>query len=174
MWPSGVQQLDAASVLQHAARDSPPSEISGADRDSSNSTCLMAVRGDLVGTAVRVPVSVIGEGGKGWDGDDHHESGDQRPVRVRRASPPFPIQRRRHHRPDRRWAPTQCVLPVPQTKKRGAQLQFDNKWTINRITPNSRPFPHPETNGKIAVKVINHYGDELLTVLDLPDPGTTS
>lgn len=69
---------------------------------------------------------------------------------------------------------SEYFVPVPQTKKRGAQLQFDNKWTINRITPNSRPFPHPETNGKIAVKVINHYGDELLTVLDLPDPGTTS
>ena len=27
----------------------------------------------------------------------------------------------------------------------------------------SRPFPHP-TTGKIAVKVINHYGDEVLQV----------
>ena len=33
----------------------------------------------------------------------------------------------------------------------------------------SRPFPHP-TTGKVAIKVINHYGDELLTVLDLPTP----
>jgi adenine-specific DNA-methyltransferase len=30
----------------------------------------------------------------------------------------------------------------------------------------SRPFDAPET-GKIAVKVINHYGDEVLKVLDV-------
>lgn len=39
--------------------------------------------------------------------------------------------------------------------------------SLNSAT--SRPFPHPST-GKVAVKVINHYGDELLTVLDLPAP----
>jgi type III restriction enzyme len=31
---------------------------------------------------------------------------------------------------------SEYFVPVPQTKKRGAQLQFDNEWTINRITPN--------------------------------------
>jgi adenine-specific DNA-methyltransferase len=31
----------------------------------------------------------------------------------------------------------------------------------------SRPFAHPST-GKVAVKVINQHGDELLTVLDMP------
>ena len=30
----------------------------------------------------------------------------------------------------------------------------------------SRPFDKPET-GKIAVKVINHYGDEVLKVYEL-------
>ncbi len=30
----------------------------------------------------------------------------------------------------------------------------------------SRPFPAP-SNGKIAVKVINHYGDEVLKVYDV-------
>ena len=30
----------------------------------------------------------------------------------------------------------------------------------------SRPFAHPET-GKIAVKVINHYGDEVLKVFEV-------
>ncbi len=30
----------------------------------------------------------------------------------------------------------------------------------------SRPFPTPET-GKIAVKVINHYGDEVLQIYDV-------
>lgn len=29
----------------------------------------------------------------------------------------------------------------------------------------SRPFP-PSPTGKIAVKVINHYGDEVMKVLD--------
>ena len=31
----------------------------------------------------------------------------------------------------------------------------------------SRPFPVPET-GKIAVKAINHYGDEVLKVIEIP------
>ena len=31
----------------------------------------------------------------------------------------------------------------------------------------SRPFPAPAT-GKIAVKVINHYGDEVMKVYDTP------
>jgi adenine-specific DNA-methyltransferase len=30
----------------------------------------------------------------------------------------------------------------------------------------SRPFDRPET-GRIAVKVINHYGDEVLKVLEV-------
>ena len=30
-----------------------------------------------------------------------------------------------------------------------------------------RPFPPPST-GKIAVKVINHYGDEVLKVVNIP------
>jgi adenine-specific DNA-methyltransferase len=34
----------------------------------------------------------------------------------------------------------------------------------------SRPFPVPET-GKIAVKVVNHYGDEVLQVYEV---GATS
>lgn len=38
----------------------------------------------------------------------------------------------------------------------------ESTWaTLNRAT--SRPFPKPET-GRIAVKVINHYGDEVLKV----------
>ncbi len=39
----------------------------------------------------------------------------------------------------------------------------DEAWaTINSSI--SRPFPHPST-GKIAIKVINHYGDEVMKVL---------
>ncbi len=37
-------------------------------------------------------------------------------------------------------------------------------WPTNSTV--SRPFPVPET-GKIAVKVINHYGDEVLQVYDV-------
>jgi adenine-specific DNA-methyltransferase len=36
----------------------------------------------------------------------------------------------------------------------------------------SRPFPAPET-GKIAVKVINHYGDEVMKVYAVPEPATS-
>jgi adenine-specific DNA-methyltransferase len=41
----------------------------------------------------------------------------------------------------------------------------ENAWTSLYSTV-SRPFPVPET-GKIAVKVINHYGDEVLQVYDV-------
>jgi adenine-specific DNA-methyltransferase len=45
----------------------------------------------------------------------------------------------------------------------------EEAWaTLNSTT--SRPFPHPST-GKIAIKVINDYGDEVLRVLDLPQVG---
>ena len=41
----------------------------------------------------------------------------------------------------------------------------DEAWdTLNRYI--SRPFPRPKT-GKVAVKVINHYGDEVMKVLAL-------
>jgi adenine-specific DNA-methyltransferase len=41
----------------------------------------------------------------------------------------------------------------------------DEAWdTLNKTV--SRPFPRPET-GKVAVKVINHYGDEVMKVLAL-------
>lgn len=53
--------------------------------------------------------------------------------------------------------------------KRALKADIDiEAWeSLNSAT--SRPFPHPST-GKIAVKVINHYGDELLKVVDLPTP----
>lgn len=39
----------------------------------------------------------------------------------------------------------------------------DEAWaTINSTV--SRPFPRPRT-GKVAVKVINHYGDEVMKVV---------
>jgi hypothetical protein len=42
----------------------------------------------------------------------------------------------------------------------------DEAWeSINSTV--SRPFPRPKT-GKVAVKVINHYGDEVMRVYVLP------
>ncbi|MCC6705871.1 MAG: site-specific DNA-methyltransferase [Thermomicrobiales bacterium] len=50
--------------------------------------------------------------------------------------------------------------------KRALRAEIDeDAWsTLYRTT--SRPFPPPET-GKIAVKVINHYGDEVLKVYEV-------
>jgi adenine-specific DNA-methyltransferase len=42
-----------------------------------------------------------------------------------------------------------------------AEIDRDAWETLYRAT--SRPFPRPET-GKIAVKVINHFGDEVMKV----------
>ena len=44
-----------------------------------------------------------------------------------------------------------------------AEIDEDAWATLYRTE--SRPFPAPET-GKIAVKVINHYGDEVLKVYE--------
>jgi adenine-specific DNA-methyltransferase len=45
-----------------------------------------------------------------------------------------------------------------------AEINEDAWASLNSTT--SRPFPAPET-GKIAIKVINHYGDEVLKVFDV-------
>jgi hypothetical protein len=70
-----------------------------------------------------------------------------------------------------------CVRRIPETtisspwpplpyKRRKQALKADideEAWaTLNRTE--SRPFPKPET-GKVAVKVINDYGDEVVKVL---------
>jgi len=103
-------------------------------------------------------------------------------------------------------------VPIPVSKKRGAQLSFDTEWTGERIRENDeinrqesffvrhayflgadrpyenlqralcakintaawaelysarrRPFAPPKS-GHIAVKVINHYGNEVLKVVPL-------
>ena len=51
--------------------------------------------------------------------------------------------------------------------KKALKADIDEEaWaTLNRTT--SRPFPTPET-GRIAVKVINDYGDEVMQVFDAP------
>jgi adenine-specific DNA-methyltransferase len=53
--------------------------------------------------------------------------------------------------------------------KRALKAEIDPEAWESLNSATSRAFPHPST-GKVAVKVINHYGDELLTVLDLQEP----
>ncbi len=52
--------------------------------------------------------------------------------------------------------------------KRALQAEIDEVAWSSLYTTKSRPFDPPST-GKIAVKVINHYGDEVLKVYDLND-----
>jgi adenine-specific DNA-methyltransferase len=55
----------------------------------------------------------------------------------------------------------------PYEKLKGAlRAEIDEGAWSTLYSTVSRPFAPPET-GKIAVKVINHYGDEVLKVLDL-------
>ena len=50
--------------------------------------------------------------------------------------------------------------------KRAMRAEIDEgAWSMLYSTV-SRSFPAPET-GKIAVKVINHYGDEVLKVFEV-------
>jgi adenine-specific DNA-methyltransferase len=50
--------------------------------------------------------------------------------------------------------------------KRALRAEIDEAAWSSLYTTVSRPFPKPET-GKIAVKVINHYGDEVLKVFEV-------
>jgi adenine-specific DNA-methyltransferase len=50
--------------------------------------------------------------------------------------------------------------------KRALRAEINEAAWASLYTTKSRPFPPPET-GKIAVKVINHYGDEVLKVYDV-------
>ena len=50
--------------------------------------------------------------------------------------------------------------------KRALRADIDEAAWSTRYSTVSRPFAPPET-GKIAVKVINHYGDEVLKVYDV-------
>jgi adenine-specific DNA-methyltransferase len=52
------------------------------------------------------------------------------------------------------------------TLKSALHADIDEEaWnSLDRTT--SRPFPTPKT-GRIAVKVINHYGDEVMKVLEV-------
>lgn len=50
--------------------------------------------------------------------------------------------------------------------KRALKAEIDEAAWESLYSTKSRPFPKPET-GRFAVKVINHYGDEVLKVYDL-------
>jgi adenine-specific DNA-methyltransferase len=52
--------------------------------------------------------------------------------------------------------------------KRALRAEIDEAAWSALYSTTSRPFDPPET-GKIAVKVINHYGDEVLKVFDVAD-----
>ena len=52
--------------------------------------------------------------------------------------------------------------------KRALRAEIDEAAWSALYRTTSRPFDPPET-GKIAVKVINHYGDEVLKVFDVAD-----
>lgn len=47
--------------------------------------------------------------------------------------------------------------------KRALRAEIDGDAWASLYQTESRPFPVPES-GKIAVKVINHYGDEVMKV----------
>jgi len=53
--------------------------------------------------------------------------------------------------------------------KRALRTEIDEAAWSTLYSTVSRPFAQPET-GKIAVKVINHYGDEVLKVFALSEP----
>lgn len=50
--------------------------------------------------------------------------------------------------------------------KRALRAEIDEDAWASLYRTESRPFPVPET-GKIAVKVINHFGDEVMKLYDI-------
>ncbi len=50
--------------------------------------------------------------------------------------------------------------------KRALRAEIDEAAWSSLNSTKSRPFPQPKT-GKIAIKVINHYGDEVLKVFEV-------
>ncbi len=65
---------------------------------------------------------------------------------------------------------TKAPIPVVAVKhkdKRALRAEIDEAAWQTLYSTTSRPFPAPKA-GKIAVKVINHYGDEVLKVCELP------
>ena len=55
-----------------------------------------------------------------------------------------------------------------QRLQRALKADIDEDAWATLYSTTSRPFD-PPTSGRIAVKVINHYGDEVLKVYDMPN-----
>ena len=55
--------------------------------------------------------------------------------------------------------------------QRALRAEIDEGAWRSLYSTTGRPFD-PPTTGKIAIKVINHYGDEVLKVFDLTRGGT--
>ena len=53
-----------------------------------------------------------------------------------------------------------------ESLKRALRADIDEEAWNSLYRTTSRPFPVPKT-GRIAVKVINHYGDEVMKVLEV-------
>lgn len=51
--------------------------------------------------------------------------------------------------------------------KRALRAEVDESAWSALYSTKSRPFPMPPKGKKIAVKVINHYGDEVLKVFEV-------
>ena len=54
------------------------------------------------------------------------------------------------------------MTPI-RSLKTALKAEIDEDAWQSLYSDTSRPFPRPET-GRIAVKVINHFGDEVLKV----------
>ena len=79
-------------------------------------------------------------------------------------------RQRGHHRRDL-LRPPRVLQPIPKAipsaqLRRALRADVDEDAWATLYSTVSRPFPRPET-GRIAVKVINHYGDEVLQVYDV-------
>ncbi len=58
------------------------------------------------------------------------------------------------------------VEPTLRAAQAGTQGRIDEAAWATLYDTTSRPFP-PPSSGRIAVKVINHYGDEVLKVYEV-------
>jgi len=63
------------------------------------------------------------------------------------------------------WVPGRHTgLDHQGSSARKAEIDKDTWATLKRVA--SRPFDKPET-GRIAVKVVNHLGDEVMQVMNM-------
>ncbi len=65
--------------------------------------------------------------------------------------------------------PTAATVAGCDKLKRALKAEVDEEAWSALYSSISRPFPSPARNGKpgkIAIKVINHYGDEVLKVYE--------